>query len=135
MVSCKKRLTLTSVEENGINRFRRFQFDTCRETCATHTNDSCFTDDVDNLIRSQAVEITMWLYGFVQSIFSIRFNNNSHHFTASCTMHTRLNSNYGSAYAGMYRSTDKSGSFTNLLSDFDSVTYLNDRVRRCAQML
>ena len=77
----------------------------------------------------------MWLYGFVQSIFSIRFNDNSHHFASTCAMHTRFNSNYGSAYAGMYRSTDKSGSFTDLLTNFYSVTNLNDRISRCAQML
>ena len=77
----------------------------------------------------------MWLYGFVQSIFSIRFNDNSHDFTASCAMHTWLNGNYGSAYAGVYRCADKSGSFADLLSNFYSVAYLYDRVGRCTKML
>ena len=71
----------------------------------------------------------------MQSIFSIRFNNNSHYFTASCTMHTRFNGNYSSAYTGVYRSTDESGSFTNLLTNFYGIANLNDRVSRSSQML
>ena len=50
-------------------------------------------------------------------------------------MHTWLNGNYGSAYAGVYRCADKSGSFADLLSDFYSVAYLYDRVGRCTKML
>ena len=135
MIGCQKRFTFASIEKDGINWFRRFQLDTGRETCTTHTNDSCFTNDINDFIRSKIVKITMWLYGFVQSIFSIRFNNNSHHFTASCAVHTRFNSNYCSAYAGMYRSADKSGSFANLLTDFYCITNLNDGIRRSTQML
>ena len=50
-------------------------------------------------------------------------------------MHTRFYSNYGSAYAGMYRSTDKSCCFADLLSNLYGIANLNDRVRRGTQML
>ena len=99
MICGQQWFTLTTVQENGIYRFCRFQFDTGRETCSTHTNNTCFTDDIDDLVRSQAVKIFVWLYGFVQSIFTIRFDNNSHHFAASGSMHTGFYGNYGSAYA------------------------------------
>ena len=135
MVCGQQRLTFTSVQKNGVYRFRRFQFHTGRETCSTHTNDTCFADDINDLVRSQVVQIFMWLYGFVQSIFTIRFNNNSHHFAASGSMHTRFYSNYGSAYAGMYRSTDKSCCFADLLTNLYGIPNCNDRVRRSAQML
>ena len=77
----------------------------------------------------------MWLYGFVQSIFSVGFDDNCHHLTASCTMHTWLNRNYGSAYTGMYRCADKSGSFSDLLSNLYRIAYFHDRVGRCTKML
>ena len=40
-------------------------------------------------------------------------------------MHTRFNGNYSSAYTGVYRSTDESGSFTNLLTNFYGIANLD----------
>ena len=71
MICGQQWFTLTTIQENGI----------------------------DDRVRSQAVKIFVWLYGFVQSIFTIRFDNNSHHFAASGSMHTGFYGNYGSAYA------------------------------------
>ena len=100
-----------------------------------YTNDSGFTDDINDLIRSKIVKITMWLYGFVQSIFSIRLNDNSHHLRFHVCHAYAVQQQLRSAYAGMYRSTDKAGSLTDLLANLHQIPHLNDRICRCAKML
>ena len=88
MVCGQQRLTFTSVQKNGIYRFRRFQFHTGRETCSTHTNDTCFADDINDLVRSQVVQIfaavtDSWRKPLLPSDSAL----NSHHFTASGFVH------------------------------------------------